>query len=386
MFWKNLSSNSIMACVCLMMVLLLIPISHHLTARFTLGVGRPNIKPYRPRVVLIYTGFFGSYPWEGLEDNQKFTHFKGKSCTVQNCVVSYKKEDFNSSDVVIFHARNMPSVNSLRELHNKRSPNQAWVFYIIESPAHTPDTRQYAGLFNWTMTYRRDSDIYHPYGFYTSLEVDDERPQASKDYSLGKDKLVVWTVSNCGGKRFSYVNKLKQFIKVDIFGGCGSNGCSSRGGFSTEDCTKLLQSYKFQLAFENTECLDYVTEKYWGSPLENGIVPIVMGGADYKKIAIPGSFINVLDFPSVKALADYLLYLDKNNTAYNEYFSWKTEYKQGGCLHGNDLSRHYHWTCDLCALANNASVKSKVYEHLDHFWSGAQCNMYSDELDKIISQ
>ena len=43
-----------------------------------------------------------------------------------------------------------------------------------------------------------------------------------------------------------------------------------------------------------------------------------MGGADYKKIAIPGSFINVLDFPSVKALADYLLYLDKNNTAYNE--------------------------------------------------------------------
>ena len=181
MFWKNLSSILIIACVCLMMVLLLIPISHHLTARFTLGAGRPNIKPYRPRVVLIYTGFFGSYPWEGLEDNQKFTHFKGKSCTVQNCVVSYKKEDFNSSDVVIFHARNMPSVNSLRELHNKRSPNQAWVFYIIESPAHTPDTRHYAGLFNWTMTYRRDSDIYHPYGFYTSLEVDDERPQASKD-------------------------------------------------------------------------------------------------------------------------------------------------------------------------------------------------------------
>ena len=79
MFWKNLSSILIIACVCLMMVLLLIPISHHLTARFTLGAGRPNIKPYRPRVVLIYTGFFGSYPWEGLEDNQKFTHFKGKS-------------------------------------------------------------------------------------------------------------------------------------------------------------------------------------------------------------------------------------------------------------------------------------------------------------------
>ena len=121
-----------------------------------------------------------------------------------------------------------------------------------------------------------------------------------------------------------------------------------------------------------------MTEKYWGSPLENGIVPIVMGGADYKEIAIPGSYINVLHFPSAKALADYLLYLDKNNTAYNEYFHWKTKYKLGGC--------HYHWTCDLCALANNASAKSKVYEHLEDFWSKKQCAHFSEQSDKIINE
>ena len=340
----------------------------------------------RPRVVLIYTRFFGSYPWEGLEDTQKFIQFKGKACHVQNCVVSYKKEDFSSSDAVIFHARDLPSVNELRELHYKRPANQAWVFFLLESPAHSPDTAQYDGLFNWTMSYRRDSDVYHPYGFYAPLEAGDEKPKAPTDYSLGKDKLVVWTVSNCAGKRFSYVDKLKPFVKVDIFGGCGSSACPIRRGIISEDCSKLLRSYKFQLAFENTECLDYVTEKYWGSPLEHGIVPIVMGGADYKEIAIPGSYINVLDYPSVKALADYLLYLDKNNTAYNEYFRWKTKYKVEGCLHGNDLSRHYHWTCDLCALANNASAKSKVYEHLENFWSRKQCGRFSDEFDKIIYQ
>ena len=340
----------------------------------------PTTEATGPRVVLIYTAFFGSNPWKGLENSQSWTHFKGKPCPVQNCVVSYKTEEFSSSNVVIFHGRDMPHVNTLRKLHNKRPLNQAWVYFILESPAHSPDARQYGGLFNWTMTYRRDSDIYFPYGFFKLLQADDETPQASRDYSLGKDKLIVWTVSNCAGKRFSYVNKLKQFVQVDIFGGCGRGGCARNSG----DCSKLLQSYKFQLAFENTECLDYVTEKYWGSPLENGIVPIVMGGADYKKIAIPGSYINVLDFPSVKALADYLLYLDKNSTAYNEYFSWKRKYKSGGVLQ-NGLDGNYHWMCNLCALANNASVKNNVYEHLEQFWSMEQCNLFSEEFNTIIS-
>ena len=372
----------------------IIPTSLHSTdtsTRFTLKsqtnhvinqVG--NIKPVttdkHPRVVLIYTAFFGDYPWKGLEDTQKFTNFKGKPCRVQNCIVSYKKEDFPSSDVVIFHGRDLPTVTTLHKLHNKRPPNQAWVFFILESPAHSPDTGQYDGLFNWTMTYRRDSDVYHPYGFYTPLEANDKKPDMSKDYSLGKDKLIVWTVGNCAGKRFSYVDKLKHFVKVDIFGACGSNGCPR----NSKSCSKHLGTYKFQLAFENTECVDYVTEKYWGSPLENGIVPIVMGGADYKKIAIPGSYINVLDFPSIKALADYLLYLDKNNTAYNEYFHWKTKYKLGGVLRGG-LTGNYPWTCDLCALVNDASVESKVYEHLDNFWSGKQCNLFSKQFDRIIN-
>ena len=34
-------------------------------------------------------------------------------------------------------------------------------------------------------------------------------------------------------------------------------------------------------------------------------------------------FINVLDFPRIKDLADYLKYLDSNVTAYNSYFKWK---------------------------------------------------------------
>ena len=39
------------------------------------------------------------------------------------------------------------------------------------------------------------------------------------------------------------------------------------------------------------------------------VVPIVMEGANYSKLAIPGSYINVMDFQTVKQFAEYLQYL-----------------------------------------------------------------------------
>ena len=44
-------------------------------------------------------------------------------------------------------------------------------------------------------------------------------------------------------------------------------------------------------------------------------MPVVLGKDYYSADVVPpGSFISVQDFPSVKALAKYLLYLDKNDT------------------------------------------------------------------------
>ena len=51
-----------------------------------------------------------------------------------------------------------------------------------------------------------------------------------------------------------------------------------------------------------------------------GVVPVVYGSACYSQIAPPNSFIDALQFPTVKKLADYLQYLDNNSTAYNQYF------------------------------------------------------------------
>ena len=64
-----------------------------------------------------------------------------------------------------------------------------------------------------------------------------------------------------------------------------------------------------------------------------GAVPVFFGAEDVGEFA-PGerSVIRTADFASPKQLAEYLLYLDRNDTAYREYFSWKRQPLHEGWL------------------------------------------------------
>lgn len=272
-------------------------------------------------------------PWPRLENSKDFTHFKGQKCPVTNCLLSYNKQDFANSKVVIFHAYNMPPPKVMLDLQQRRPKDQVWVYFNLENPIVTTyiaphkRRRDLDNVFNWTMNFMRDSDIYHPYGFYLSVNHSEFTP-GSTNYAKGKTKLAVWTCSGCGQVvderkvRVLFVNHLRKHISIDVYGECSSyfhqpdlkvKNCRKNKTFATAECKALLQNYKFFLAFENMNCVDYITEKYWCTPLELGLVPVVMGGADYKALAITGSYINVMDFLSLKELADYLLFLDQND-------------------------------------------------------------------------
>ena len=62
--------------------------------------------------------------------------------------------------------------------------------------------------------------------------------------------IVAWKMLICV---FIY-----RYVSVDIFGGCGKHSCVKENN----GCRKVLSDdYKFYLAFENSNCLGYITEK-----------------------------------------------------------------------------------------------------------------------------
>jgi hypothetical protein len=155
-----------------------------------------------------------------------------------------------------------------------------------------------------------------------------------------KKKLVAAMISNCvfyKNNRLGYIDQLKKHIDVDLYGKCGkglqcppqneNKNISSHS--ESEECFKYLgENYKFYLSFENCNCEDYITEKFFMNGLSYGMIPIVMGPSkeNYKQVApnLQGkSFIHVDDFENPKDLAEYLLSLDKNESLYQEYFDWR---------------------------------------------------------------
>lgn len=189
-------------------------------------------------------------------------------------------------------------------------------------------------------------------------------------------------MSNCNDQngRLKYALELHKYIQVDIYGKCGSLTCSRN---STQQCYDMLdKDYKFYLAFENSNCKDYITEKLYENALQRNILPIVMGAPaeDYRKYAPQHSYIHVDEFESPKKLAEYLYTLDKNDELYNSYFRWKGT---GKITHGAT-----NYFCELCAMLHDREIMSKPkwFEDVNEWWRRPGiCNNNASRLSKICS-
>jgi hypothetical protein len=112
-------------------------------------------------------------------------------------------------------------------------------------------------------------------------------------------------------------------MKVDSYGACLNN----RQGYGARmaDNVEAYVKYKFVIAIENSNCADYVTEKLVKA-VESGSIPIVAGlngRPDYRRYLPKHSFINIYDYPSIKALADDLKRIANNKTLYESYLWYK---------------------------------------------------------------
>lgn len=336
------------------------------------------------KTILFYTPWFGWKPWPGDETTEAYL----SECTTKKCQITFDIYDIGKSDLVIFHAGDMPRYvksEEIRQIHENRCPRQRMAFLNHESIVNDPDLERLLslpeGFFNWTITFKRESDFLYPYGHYVRLPSA-ERPEKITNHAAEKNKFVLWVVSNCGRTRDKYVKKLLKYIKVDVYGRCsGIFGQDNRCTHS-KNCDNLFSSYKFYLAFENSVCTDYITEKFWRTLGWNS-VPITLTRDFYTPDVVPpNSFISVEDFPTVKALAEYLLYLDKNDTAYNEYFTWKKEFVYAGMSQMRDTA------CDICDALHNECLKPKFYKDIfKTFWnSDVDCKEKEGRLLQLIDR
>ena len=316
----------------------------------------PTFEQEETKLILLYTKFFNG-PWY-LRWNDNFP------CHVQRCNFTYNKSAMYKAHAILFHDADIPS-----KMPQRRRSDQLWVYFNLETPLNSKATGDiYNGVFNWTMSYRVDADVYTPYGNFRPVQCHEKTTFNEKtSHAAGKTKLIAWVVSACEtpSGRLEYARKLAEYVSVDIFGKCGNFSCPKPANdfHLSEECKVKLSRYKFYLAFENSLCEDYITEKYWEHGLENGLVPIVLGGANYRNLAIPGSYVDVQKFKTVAQVAEYIKYLDNNDTAYNEFFKWKKLYK---------LETSYMNGCVLCAALNN-KITRKVYENFDEYWSKDKC-------------
>lgn len=304
-------------------------------------------------------------------------------CAINDCFITKNRswaplQDF---DAVIF---NMPPLSLYKfPTDERRRPAQRYIFFSQEPPTYIgEEVDKFNHLFNWTMSYAAHSDIRYHYGeitslpsaptSHTALKANIKATRYGQNFAAGKTKLVAWFVSHCytQSRREKYVTILRQYIPVDIYGGCYTLRCSMNESsfLSTNSCYKMLDStYKFYLAFENSFCQDYVTEKFFDI-LNRRIIPIVMGSANYSAFAPPHSYINAVEY-SPRELAGYLKLLASNDRLYNEYFWWKPHFKVESrypMLASNAL-------CSLCEkLHHNKTVS--VYHDLAAGWSQkSQC-------------
>ncbi|CAK9302930.1 unnamed protein product [Gordionus sp. m RMFG-2023] len=330
--------------------------------------------------VLLWTSLFDDSTWDKNLGAAQFKHCKYSSCELLN-----DKTQLSNSDALLFHIRD------IGELPFNHSYNQIWIFYMMESPiltcSNSPNISyhldKYDYIFNWTITYLPQSDIYRPY--YDTLKIEFKKVESNhssnyKMYSMGKKGLAISIMSNCHAhnNRHKYIEEIRNHISsiqdknngraptLEVHGKCSSNGsliCDYVGPMKEVCLRKFISSYKFYLAFENANCAHYITEKMFRA-LYAGAVPVVFGArySEYSRIAPPFSFIYVAsplamkmngDFGNqsqkdsstrnvsqeipknhpyfhsnnMEELAKYLLELDSNATLYSEYHTWRKEYE-----------------------------------------------------------
>lgn len=282
---------------------------------------------------------------------------KGNVCldmySIPQCLLTDNRSRFDQADVVVFHHHELKYAHHKLPLHLRRPQSQRWVWLSLEPPAVNQNLRRYNHVFNWTMSYRRDADIFMPYG-----RMIPKRTNETFHLPRKSSCLTSWVISNFKPqhKRSQLYRQLRWHIPIAVYGSL------NRRPLPRHQLLPTIAPCHFYLAFENSVSRDYITEKLWRNALLAGTVPVVLGPprSNYEEFLPPDSFIHVDDFKNVTELALYLKMLAANRTQYEMYFRWHED---------NAVHMITDWRERLCHICKHYRQLTlpKVYHDL-HGW------------------
>ena len=319
----------------------------------------------RPKIILLWGKEFLRSRWQkhGVCMSDNCEKFNVTCASGNQCIITKDQRDYAKSTGIVFDVHHFDW--GIYTFPTARAPWQSWIMASEESQIRSMNGEKFVKAdldftFNMTLTFHRNSDVHLSYQTFMKLKKPKKK---MANHALGRTRSTLWVVSNCKtpSKRILYVRQLqKSGLKVDIRGRCAKRPvCKSK----KIDClNNLKRKYKFYLAFENSNCKDYITEKLWDA-LRDGLLPVCLGArmSDYTRIAPPNSFLHVENFTSPRELANHLNYLDKNDDAYNRYFEWKKQLTPAPNLSG---------MCDLCDILHRNETRTIK---MSTFWTEKDC-------------
>ena len=220
-----------------------------------------------------------------------------------NCNIVYdqrSKESLKNAAAVIFTPiRTLSLPPDFNLISTVRQKHQLWMFYQWESPEYHRDAYQiYDNFFNGTMSYRKDSSFFNPYGsiiatklqkFYENKANSERFPMKEltddilDEYLISKPDIlnlgrkrdggVLSVISNCWSEyRGGLVKSLDGMLKfangtnaLNVYGKCADqyqekinqpfNIVGKTGSY--KNVPDISRRYKFYLAFENSRCRGY---------------------------------------------------------------------------------------------------------------------------------
>ncbi|GFO15816.1 alpha-(1,3)-fucosyltransferase [Plakobranchus ocellatus] len=326
--------------------------------------------PLSPKLIL-FVDFPSYYELKNVEGPTGLAHCNAETPQKQpmKCEITQDIRLFKEADAVVFNTHQKRRVSQMAFRPIKRR-GTTWTFFAVESPAFSNnklfDRPEFRHKFNSTWTYRSDSEFKHVYvrsqlrKSPLSQEAREMEEKKRRHTFRSKSKMSAIFVSHCKAPshRDEYIAELRKHTEVDVYGHCGRLKCKERF-----PCNLMVSfDYKFYLAFENSICQDYVTEKVLNAMQSGRIIPVVRGGANYSRIFPRNSVIDTSQFSSPKELAHYLNALADDEDGWIRFFEWTWQYEIVAPL----LS-----ICEYCHHLYKPSTR--LYDNVYEWWAKDAC-------------